>query len=296
MKTSDKIKYAKFQCARILKAIKAGEDPNAATPEEEEEALPIMPYVSPNRTSHPSIQSPPVDGTIPPNTQPMKHGPSPQSPDSPSFNPPNQPSFQGSDTISPKLSQMNLGTFQPPSSFSPDPRAAPTTLPLQPSTPTTFPPSLPLNSNTSSQISGSPPNQFSPVPPPRPPPFSSPHNQDLPANYYTSQSLQQRPPPPPPPVAPPPSNYYTQPSAPSHQSGPFQPSTQSYQPTSSYQPPAPQPSPSYFPPQPQVVVDDEAIAKAQKHARWAISALNYDDVETAVKELKNALNTLGVRN
>jgi vacuolar protein sorting-associated protein VTA1 len=50
------------------------------------------------------------------------------------------------------------------------------------------------------------------------------------------------------------------------------------------------------PQQPQVVVDDEAIAKAQKHARWAISALNYEDVETAVKELKNALNTLGVRN
>jgi vacuolar protein sorting-associated protein VTA1 len=57
-----------------------------------------------------------------------------------------------------------------------------------------------------------------------------------------------------------------------------------------------QASQSYFPPQTQVIVDDEAIAKAQKHARWAISALNFEDVETAVKELKNALNTLGVRN
>jgi vacuolar protein sorting-associated protein VTA1 len=62
-------------------------------------------------------------------------------------------------------------------------------------------------------------------------------------------------------------------------------------------------TPSYFPPQPpqqpqpqpQVMVDDEAIAKAQKHAKWAISALNYEDIDTAVKELKNALNTLGVR-
>jgi vacuolar protein sorting-associated protein VTA1 len=59
-------------------------------------------------------------------------------------------------------------------------------------------------------------------------------------------------------------------------------------------------TPSHFPPQPpppqpqQQVVDDEAIAKAQKHARWAISALNYEDIDTAVKELKNALNTLGV--
>ena len=69
-----------------------------------------------------------------------------------------------------------------------------------------------------------------------------------------------------------PSNYYTsQPSVPA------------------------QPSPSYFPPQQQVVIDDEAVAKAQKHARWAISALNYEDVETAVKELRNALSTLGAR-
>jgi vacuolar protein sorting-associated protein VTA1 len=44
-----------------------------------------------------------------------------------------------------------------------------------------------------------------------------------------------------------------------------------------------------------VVVDDEAIAKAQKHARWAISALNYEDIETAVKELREALGTLGVK-
>jgi vacuolar protein sorting-associated protein VTA1 len=55
----------------------------------------------------------------------------------------------------------------------------------------------------------------------------------------------------------------------------------------------PQPSTSYFPPQPAVVVDDEAIAMAQKQARWAISALNYEDIDTAVKELRNALNTLG---
>jgi len=37
----------------------------------------------------------------------------------------------------------------------------------------------------------------------------------------------------------------------------------------------------------------EIIAKAQKHAKWAISALNYDDVETAVKELRGALKLLG---
>jgi vacuolar protein sorting-associated protein VTA1 len=39
--------------------------------------------------------------------------------------------------------------------------------------------------------------------------------------------------------------------------------------------------------------DDIAVAKAQKHARFAISALTFDDVDTAVKELKLALETLG---
>jgi vacuolar protein sorting-associated protein VTA1 len=44
-----------------------------------------------------------------------------------------------------------------------------------------------------------------------------------------------------------------------------------------------------------VVVDEEAVMKAQKHARWAISALNFEDVPTAIKELRGALETLGAR-
>jgi vacuolar protein sorting-associated protein VTA1 len=43
----------------------------------------------------------------------------------------------------------------------------------------------------------------------------------------------------------------------------------------------------------QYAADDEGILAAQKHARWAISALNFDDVPTAVKELKMALQRLG---
>jgi len=43
------------------------------------------------------------------------------------------------------------------------------------------------------------------------------------------------------------------------------------------------------------VADEEAIMKAQKHARWAISALNFEDVPTAVRELKGALEALGSR-
>lgn len=40
-------------------------------------------------------------------------------------------------------------------------------------------------------------------------------------------------------------------------------------------------------------LDDEAIMAAQKHAKWAISALNFEDVDTAVKELRIALHSLG---
>ncbi|BGP07131.1 hypothetical protein JCM10049v2_002961 [Rhodotorula toruloides] len=39
--------------------------------------------------------------------------------------------------------------------------------------------------------------------------------------------------------------------------------------------------------------DPMTIANVQKHARWAISALNYEDVETARKELRLALAMLG---
>ena len=43
------------------------------------------------------------------------------------------------------------------------------------------------------------------------------------------------------------------------------------------------------------LADEEAVLKAQKHARWAISALNFEDVNTAVKELRGALESLGAR-
>lgn len=43
----------------------------------------------------------------------------------------------------------------------------------------------------------------------------------------------------------------------------------------------------------QVAIDDMAIAKAQKHAKWAISALNFEDADTAIRELRAALKTLG---
>ncbi|KAL8909427.1 MAG: hypothetical protein Q9207_000262 [Kuettlingeria erythrocarpa] len=78
---------------------------------------------------------------------------------------------------------------------------------------------------------------------------------------------------------------YPQPSAP----GMSQPvSTSAHQLT-----PLPMPPPVQQPYTPAVVLDEETIAKAQKHARWAISALNFEDVNTAIKELRGALESLG---
>jgi vacuolar protein sorting-associated protein VTA1 len=39
--------------------------------------------------------------------------------------------------------------------------------------------------------------------------------------------------------------------------------------------------------------DDEAIAEAENHSRYAVSALAFNDVKTAVKELRLALEALG---
>lgn len=63
---------------------------------------------------------------------------------------------------------------------------------------------------------------------------------------------------------------------------------------------APQPAidsihvPPYPPPPPRgVEITPKVIAKAQKHCRFAISALDYEDAQHAIKELKAALETLG---
>ena len=50
---------------------------------------------------------------------------------------------------------------------------------------------------------------------------------------------------------------------------------------------------SSAPPPPPVELTPGIIAKAQKHCRFAVSALNYDDVEQAKKELRDALALLG---
>jgi vacuolar protein sorting-associated protein VTA1 len=54
---------------------------------------------------------------------------------------------------------------------------------------------------------------------------------------------------------------------------------------------APPPPPSQPSPPPELT--PSLIAKAQKHCRFAISALDYEDAEQARKELRAALQLLG---
>jgi vacuolar protein sorting-associated protein VTA1 len=127
-----------------------------------------------------------------------------------------------------------------------------------------------------------PPNEAPPPPtaaadittPPPAETTSSPEPRD----FYNTNISQQ--PAPSPPVVP--SKFPSQP--------PVVPQASAFQPfvpaPAALVPPAQQGRATY-------IVDDEAILSAQKHAKWAISALNFEDVDTAVQELRIALQSLG---
>lgn len=86
--------------------------------------------------------------------------------------------------------------------------------------------------------------------------------------------------PPPPTLAPAPGNVYSPPV------NPYSPTPSQQNFYASAPPPPQEPSP---PP----VLTPVMIARAQKHCRFAISALDYEDAEQAKKELRAALAVLG---
>ncbi|KAI4128653.1 MAG: hypothetical protein LQ347_004087 [Umbilicaria vellea] len=117
-----------------------------------------------------------------------------------------------------------------------------------------------------------------------PPTVDQPTAPSDPSHLYTSHP-------------PPPQPFHSVPSvpAPIHNARPPQQSYQQQQAPKAI-PAAPPPSgPLRADSQANYTADEEAVLKAQKHARWAISALNFEDVNTAVKELRGALEALGAR-
>ncbi|KAK4098756.1 DUF605-domain-containing protein [Parathielavia hyrcaniae] len=256
--TQQKIKYAKWNAARIVKAIKEGKDPNESNPRHEE---------PPQPEPHPMVHEVEgLDGTAPagrpkpatveevPDAElardaagvslphsPVSTGPSPVSEDGlqlpgvpTNFSQPAQPGYFDSEA-----------TEVPPSQH----RAQYDASPDLPAPPT-----------------GWTPSHQAPAPTTIPPTFAT--------NHPSTAAVAS------PPVSPPTDAYYMHASPPANMARP------SILPAAA---PA-----SYASVQAGGFATDEAaMVGAQKHAKWAISALNFEDVPTAVKELRKALELLG---
>ncbi|KAK1145937.1 hypothetical protein N8T08_003884 [Aspergillus melleus] len=265
-----KIKFAKYHALRIAKAIKAGEDPNMTNPVIEEDNLEP-------KEDDPEVQAivqslPPAD----PENLPGQQQPSvEEAPDESSAQP------SGSTPTLPQVPTA-FADSRPIQHNAPSPgmdvdndQGAPLNLPSAPGTfaSSASAPTLP---DTPTQIgrhhSSGDPNAFQSFPPPSSSPDRSPTGTSFDAKAFYN------------------SNRSTPPLA--------QPSPEPL-PVVSRPAPQPMPSAAHIPVASTPssanasAVDDNAIAQAQKHARWAVSALTFDDVDTAIKELKNSLKQLG---
>ncbi|KAI5366293.1 Putative vacuolar protein sorting-associated protein Vta1 [Septoria linicola] len=259
---SAKSKFAKFHALRIAKAIKAGEDPNASNPVIEEPA--VAEQTSTEDDLEAELKNLENDAGV--------------------YRPPTVESVPDSRIPS-----------RPQSTFQATPLGQPTlpTIPLDP--PTTQPTEhdvSPVEQGNVDSRAGSVGGGYFPAVPGEtthvvPPPAASD-----PADFYNT--------PQPPPSAPSLGDFGTLPQdkpkapTPSH-AGPPPPV---HLPTFSPPPIAVSPTPAQAitttgPPSGGYNTDDEAIMAAQKHAKWAISALNFEDVNTAVSELRIALRSLG---
>ncbi|KAI9680062.1 MAG: hypothetical protein M1817_005078 [Caeruleum heppii] len=308
-----KSKYAKFHALRIAKAIKAGEDPNRTNrkpepPPQEEEPL------DPNDLEVQLLSTPPPEEN--------KGQPSVEE----------VPDEQ--DTIEPRLAARSMldESLHPSRSTSVPPAAPLQEVPASPPSPPEMDPSAaafynqattgpeivsPLEPEPTDDRKGSTGGGYFPDIPTS---TEAPNLPDVPGDMDVDPpSFNAQIPPTAPsfhPSAPPP------PSAPDATQAPppFQPPTAQPQ-APSAKPTAPRRAPINLPrwpgfPKPPVppsmlqpstsvapsdrgeetlITDEEAVMRAQKHARWAISALNFEDVKTAVKELRGALEVLGAK-
>lgn len=325
--TASRTKYAKFHALRIAKAIKADEDPNLSNPTPEQTPSQEPPPLEPqdtdiqmldDRPRQPVAYQPTVE-EIPDEHDRLEPHLAQRSSIDQSLHPsraasiPRQP--EAPPSVPTPTSQLVENYYQNPSVPDVSPLQSPDRgrngsvgggyFPQAPEADDASEPSRVAGGKSQGLGYPSPPElpDTSSLPPPAPnatsaPPIS-PAEESVPSFPpssfdYTGMSA------PAAPVAPfnahpsglPPSQAprYPQPSAPSILPQPTPPPFRQ----TALPPPPPtisQQSTQGFSP----VVDEEAINKAQKHARWAISALNFEDINTAVKELRGALESLGAR-
>ena len=325
---ASKVKFAKYHSLRILKAIKAGEDPNLSNPvpeaDEEPPLDPNDPEVqmlngSSEANQHQNTFRQPTVVEVPDEHDHLKGPLAERSTYDESLHPSRAPSVapQASRNHQQAQNQSEETFYQiaPAPDVSP---IAPTSAQMAMSDSGGYFPTVPndlkrapgaASSNLPPHEPVSPPEVILPDPSSLPPPGASGFRTSRPPTNGSLHSF-------PPPVvddtnfSPPPSAALpTYPLAPPAASVPPTHSEASAAPRQTpqtpIQPPLPTPSapvrheaparalasPSIAS-QPNYSMDEESILKAQKHARWAISALNFEDVNTAVKELKGALESL----
>lgn len=291
-----KSKFAKFHALRIAKALKAGEDPNATNPKVEEPAkaaadgdddveaeLKELEGSSKDGGAHLGVYKSPTAETVPNSVQPSR----PES------------TLQGGPSAPPTLPAQNINEPPTDQAEASPAESANTANPRTGSIGGGYFPSVP--SGTSSY---------------KPPTVdvSTPLDTDIDIDSTNDPLV--------PPVAPsqppgdPSSFYSSQPPAPQQAASPFdRPERPGPDTAASQQPLQPPtqaptlrspftPAPPAAPSQPSAPMssgplpggyktDDESVMAAQKHAKWAISALNFEDVPTAVQELRVALQSLG---
>ncbi|CAO2656782.1 Nn.00g055850.m01.CDS01 [Neocucurbitaria sp. VM-36] len=341
---ASKTKFAKFHALRILKAIKAHEDPNLTNPVQESQQQSLSPPVL--DPSDPEVQginqSAPSQPPQNPYQPSVETAPNTSTPPSPTFSapkvsppPPNLPSAPTGYTqsshndVSPisqptssrhgSVTSVGGGYFPrtdpPPPTFTAETTAPglstapstgndPLTSSLSPDSETPQPPKPPYPSNFYQDSASS-------IPPLQPPqnPYGSPPPPAIspPPRAPLSPQVPQQPPVFQPSAAPPQGAYpygspSPQPSQPPHMPqrgavGVFPPPTQPQPSPATNQNPYAQPAAPPPPPQQSSQGpfrdDEDSIMEAQKHAKWAISALNFEDASTAVKELRIALRALG---
>ncbi|OJJ47870.1 hypothetical protein ASPZODRAFT_131468 [Penicilliopsis zonata CBS 506.65] len=262
-----KVKFAKYHALRIVKAIKAGEDPNSTNPAPQEtdpEVLLDAGDINALETQgkQPSVEEVPDEAdrlsrqlagqsTLDESLHPSRSSSIPPSAAAPRPHVPSSlPTVPSGLAHETNVDNDQDGTLKLPSAPATlkAPSASSPSVPDLPDTPS----SLNLGASRPSTL----PDTFHSFPSPSALPPS--HTQD--ASPFYAPSV--------PPVQPPVN--------PVHVPRPSVPVAQPSVPQSALQ-----------------AVDDQSIALAQKHARWAVSALTFDDVNTAIKELRNSLRCLG---
>lgn len=323
---ASKIKFAKYHAVRIARAIKAGEDPNLSNPVVEPSATQEQPYIPSSNMEPLNVQSTPNAENLPhasrqPTVEEVPDGHDQfeqyvaqgslrdqslrSSRDHSQSRLQNQNGRNGGESVPTGLedyytqrsagekslpwathNQSDGGEYfpkvaQPGNADSVSIPEIPSEEPsyLRPSglTPAETQTPPPNSSKFYQQDHNRPqPRSLESFPPPQVDEPLTPEQPQAPESTYLPQRFDT------------PRNPSTRPIQPSLPRGPLK--SQDY--VASSIPTVAQPQ---LPNQTSFVADEEAIMTAQKHARWAISALNFEDVKTAVKELKGALEALGVR-